>query len=550
MSANGYTWREVVLERVVKDLNSVQSSLHWATFAGLLAITVILRLVAFQGYSHSDPRAYSIMANDLARGMLHIPENGCPSVFQLRIGAYAPTAALIRVFGLSEMTLAAYPFLVSIVGCLLAYALARRFGTPLAGLIALGALAVLPIDISMASLLLPDAIAAFWANLGVALACLALNRSKLRQSVSLGVLSGGLFGVSWLCKEAVVYLVPFIVILLLVLHRQSRLSVRTTCMVAISVGSIAVLLAEMTFYGILTGDPLLRLHATEQNYVQGAIWFFDKSSPYFGWDDGGYARALMKRLFFNGPKDILFSGRMSFIPALAILGVAWAVVFRQRSLFIPAIWLISLLIMFNFMTSSFASYKPLPLVDRYLYPIFLPSLVLVGVFLATLFVGDSEYRIRTERRFWASVLIVVYCGISAIGVMSTMSRPEQVERKVAARLGEADVIYTDYITAANLVYFRTGLLLPSNATTIAWEKVDIGKIPNGAYVLVNKDKTDFLKQSYKYEDPDFATKPPSAWERIWTYGNASLYVVDGKQMNVGTPEIPRNHDGPLRRHVP
>jgi 4-amino-4-deoxy-L-arabinose transferase-like glycosyltransferase len=424
--ANGSTWREIVIERVVKALNSGQSRLHWATFAGLLAIVVILRLAAFQGYSDSDPRAYSLLANDLANGMLHIPDDSWV-VFPLRLGVYAPTAVLIKVFGLSEITLAAYPFLVSIFGCLLAYALARRLGTPLAGLIGLSALAVLPIDISMASLLLPDAIAAFWANVGVALAYCALNRSKLRQSGLLGILSGGCFGVSWLCKESVAYLVPFVAILVLILHRQSRLSVRTTCLVAISVGSIAVLLAEATFWGMLTGDPLFHLHATERNYVQCAVWFFDKSSPYFSWDDGGYAKALMMRLFFTGPKEILLCSRMSFMPTLAILGAAWAAFFRQRSFVMPTIWLISLLVMFNFATSSFSSYKRLPLFDRYLYPIILPSLVIVGGFLATLLLGDSDYRVQAERRFWALVLIVGFCGISAIGVKSTMSRPEQVE---------------------------------------------------------------------------------------------------------------------------
>jgi hypothetical protein len=84
------------------------------------------------------------------------------------------------------------------------------------------------------------------------------------------------------------------------------------------------------------------------------------------------------------------------------------------------------------------------------------------------------------------------------------------------------------ITAENLVFFRTGLLLPSNATTIAWEKIDVRKIPNGAYVLINKNKIDSLKKNYKYENPDFVTKPPSTWERVWIYGNASLYAVGGK----------------------
>jgi 4-amino-4-deoxy-L-arabinose transferase-like glycosyltransferase len=498
-----------------------------------MTIVVILRVVAFQGYSDSDPRAYSVLADNLAYGTLLITEYDGPPVFPLRLGVYAPTAALIRIFGLSEVTLAAYPFLVSILGCLLAYAVSRRLGTPFAGLIGLSALAALPIDIRMASLLLPDSIAAFWANVGIVLACVALTKSDLRQSAFLGVLSGVLFGVSWLCKETVLFLIPFVAILVLVLHRHSRLSVRTTCLVAISVGVIAVLLAEMAFYAKLAGDPLFRLHAMERNYEQAAVWFFDKSSPYYGWESGGYAKALVKRLFFTGPSAMLLSKSMAFVPTVAIIGAAWAAVFRRRSFVLPAIWLISLLVMFNFMTSSFTSYQPLPLFSRYLYPILLPSLVLFGGFLAALLAGDfdsvnGDQPVRTERRFWATVLIIGSCGISALGFANiSMSRPEQVERNVATLLRETDVVYTDYRTAANLVFFRTGTLLPSNATTIAWEKEDRTRIPKGAYVLANRDKTDFLRESYKYEIPDYVARPPSTWESIWTYGNAVLYRVGG-----------------------
>jgi hypothetical protein len=79
------------MERVFKALNSVQRSLHWVTFTGLMAIAVILRLVTFQGYSDSDPYAYSELANNLAHGVLHIPYyDGL--VFPLRLGVYVPTA--------------------------------------------------------------------------------------------------------------------------------------------------------------------------------------------------------------------------------------------------------------------------------------------------------------------------------------------------------------------------------------------------------------------------------------------------------------------------
>jgi hypothetical protein len=127
------------------------------------------------------------------------------------------------------------------------------------------------------------------------------------------------------------------------------------------------------------------------------------------------------------------------------------------------------------------------------------------------------------------LLIVVFCGISILGLGKyAMFRPEQVERNVAKRLRETDVVYTDYRTAKNLVFFRTGLLLRSNAKTIAWEKEDKRTIPKGAYVLANKNKINFLKKSYKYEIPDFVVRPPSTWERVWTYGNADLYLVGGK----------------------
>ena len=500
------------MERVVKALNSAQSPVHWATLAGFLAIAVILRLIAFQGYSDSDPRAYSELANDLAQGTLHIPEYGGPPVFPLRLGVYAPTAVLIRVFGLSEPTFVVYPLLVSIFGCLLAYALAQYLGTPIAGLIALGALAVLPLDVSTASVLYPDAIAAFWANVGIALACVALNRLKLWQSALLGVLSGAFVGVSWLCKESVAYLVPFVAILILVIHRHLRLPSRITCLAAIGTGSLAVLLAETAFYGRLTGDPLFHLHATERNYDQCPVWFFNESSPVFGWENGGYAKALVKRLFYHGPIDIVFNWQMSLAPALALLGVAWAVLFRKRSFLVPGVWLVLLLLLFNFMTCSFSSYRPLPTFDRYLWPILLPSLILMGVFLATLLAGECDPVVVRDRRFWAVALILAFCGASSPGVRGWIVHKQNgMERKLATSLRETDIVYTDCRTAANLVFFGTGLLSPSDAATIPYEKADQRTIPKGAYVFVNHEMVDFLQKSYGYEGPEFAAKPPSTW---------------------------------------
>ena len=502
------------METVFEKVNCAETLCHRVILIGLLAIAIILRLSAFQGYATSDARGYSALADDLARGTLHIPKYVGPPVFPLRLGAYGPTAGLIRLFGLSEVTLAAYPFAVSIAGCLLAYVLARSFFSPLAGLIGLGAVAILPIDVSMASSLWVDAIAAFWANVGVALAYSAFNKSTVPKAVFLGLLSGGFFGVSWLCKEGVVYLIPFVVILGLALQRQTPLALRIKCMMGIAIAAILVLSVETAFYEKLTGDPLFRLHTTERNYEWSPWGFFDESS----------LSGLVKRLFLDGPIALLRS--MSFAPTFAMLGAIWGVVFRKRVFVTPTTWLISLLFMFNFMTTSLKSYKPLLLSDRYLYAIVLPSMILLGGFLSALLLSDDDRRLLTERRFWAVALIAAICTISAFGVRrEIILKPQQVQRNVAARLQSSDVIYTDFRTAADLVFFRTGLLLPSNATTIPWEGVDEKGFPEGAYVLINKENIDFLSTTYKYEIPSFVAKPPSTWRRDRSYSSADLYVI-------------------------
>src|SRR5262249_8636299 len=106
-----------------------------------------------------------------------------------------------------------------------------------------------------------------------------------------------------------------------------------------------------------------------------------------------------------------------------------------------------------------------------------------------------------------------------------IDRPQQVQRDVAARLQSFDVIYTDARTATDLVFFRTGLLLYSNSTTIPWEGIDEKEFPEGAYVLINKANIDFLSALYKYEIPTFVAKPPSTWRRVRSYSSADLYVV-------------------------
>lgn len=518
----------MTLNRFIRDLDSPRSPLHWWTFAILLAAAVAVRLVAFQGYASSDARSYAMLANDLAHGTLNIGNYDGPAVFPLRIGVYAPAAAIINQCGLSESTIVAYPFAVSLLGCLLAYGMTRYLATPLAGIIALGASAILPIDVSLASRLLPDAVAAFWANVALAFVFAAMGGAAKQWHVLLLGCAGGFFlGMSWLCKETVTYLVPFLAILVLVIYRERSWRSRIACGMGMAAGFASILAVESALYSNLTGDPLFRLHEISRNFKQCAVWFFDEASADYGWKNQTYTRALIDRLCVQGPKSILFQRSMAFVPTIAILGALWMRLFFPDFSAIPGVWLLSLVFMFNFMTTSFALYRPLPLFDRYLYPLMLPSLILVGSFLACLLRGDGDSGKAAERRFWAVVLLVGFCGVSIYGVrLLTKHRPENVERRVAAQVRDGDVIYSDGQTTSDIVFFRTGSLVPANATTLPWEGVAEAELQEGAYVLVRKDRTAFLKKHYDYEIPDFAMKQPSTWQSVWSDGEAELFRIN------------------------
>lgn len=517
------------MKNMMTLLNKPRSWLHRMALCVLISTCILFRVIGFQGYSDSDPRAYSVLADDLAHGVLHVPVYEGPPVYPLRPGVYGPTALLIRLLGLSELTLSVYPFLVSVAGCVLAYIVARGLYGPLAGLISMGFLVALPVDVGLASRLNGDPIAAFWANVGLLFVFLGATRSS-----SLNALVGGVFfGVSWLCKESVVYLAPFVAILILGLQRETPLATRIRTLVWVGVGPVAVLLAEALAYRFLAGDPFFRFHATEQNYVKCSAWFFYESSPHFGWSGTSYGKALLVRLALNGPKDMLSA--FSFLPAFAGLALAWGVVFRERRLVIPGIWLVTLAIMFNFMSSSLQSYRPLPLLWRYVYPLLLPSVLLFAGFLSMHLTPDADTAHR-ERPFWAWILILLFCAISQRGLrVAFLSRPEELERMVASMVSDKDIVYTDYRTARSLVFLRRGTLAPFDDTCVPYEHVAATNLPKGSYVLVDAVATRSLTETEtpNYERPPYVDAPPDSWRRVWTDGDAALFRIEEESREPG-----------------
>jgi len=325
----------------------------------LLVISIVaisIRIYCFRGFIGLDDAEYAKFAYQISQGSFSVGDYLGPAVFPLRVGLTFPTAFLFQFFGVSEWTMVLYPLFLSVFGIFLVYFCTAHLFNNRAGLIAAFFWAILPIDLVNSTKLLPDGPASFYASLG-AVCLIIFIRSELKKKFPLllgGILVGLLFGFSWLCKELVAYYVPFCLCLFF-LTIKNNWQRDLYLWIGIAIGSTGILLSEMSIYYSLTGDWMFRFHEIERNYKQCLDGFFFKGSRW-GWQTGGdYSQALLNRLFVTGPKMIFFNNQFLYLPLLGLLASLVALYRKDKSFLFPAVWLITLCLMFNFASSSLSN---------------------------------------------------------------------------------------------------------------------------------------------------------------------------------------------------
>jgi hypothetical protein len=513
----------------------------------IVLCAVALRLYAFRGYFGLDDGEYTRLANAMAGGNWEafIDENYiknfyAPAHLPYRTALIAPLALMFGFFGISEPVLVFYPLLISILGVILAFVFGRFIFGVNAGLIAAAFWAVLPVDVTLATQFLPDAIASFYASLGVlvVLYVRASGPKRALHSFLGGAAAGLLFGISWLSKESIVYLVPLCGLLLIAdLWTDSKKAWPLWAGVAVASGG--VLLAEMITYGVLRGDFLLRMHENERSFVQTKSYLFYEGSR-FGWPVGAsHAKALLKRLFLDGPSKIFLNGQFLYLPLLGLLGAAYGAYWKDRAFLIPGLWMITLVLAYNLASCSFSAYTPLVLLDRYLHPILLPASVLTAG-LAVKLLGkadaiapESDSR---ERFFWGSVVAVVVVSIAGYSAFRTVRDVDRIRsiysiRQIAGLMNPTDTVYTDPLTGKALEFFWR---FPSSTGLVNFEGMRAEDIKPGSFVFVDKHRLDWLKvnvsmwltKDYGYHEPEFSGRAPDSWTRLWRNENGTLYRVN------------------------
>jgi 4-amino-4-deoxy-L-arabinose transferase-like glycosyltransferase len=504
----------------------------------ILLFAIALRVYEFRGFGAVDDAAYAKIAHEIAQGRFSPGTYEGPAVFPLRVGILYPTALLFRYFGVSEWSMVFFPFLLSVLTVLLAYFCTNYFFGHRAALLAAAIWAILPVDAFYATILVPDLPSAFFASLAVfVILLLASSRVGYRPVGMIGGLGAGvLLGVSWLCKESVVYLAPFCAFLMIATVRQDWRR-NFPIWIGVGFGSFSVLLAEMYFYRVATGDWLFHFHEMERNYRQHTNAFFVPGSKLAA-AGSGFHEAVLRRLLVSGPMTIFLKSQFLYLPLFAAIAVLHAIYWRNKSFLIPAVWFVTLVLMFNFSSSSFTSYVPLVLFDRYLYPILLPATMLSAGFLANLFTSKDkgqDEKIRKEGVFWGVLIVLV---LALISVFQNYSNRKWYTgwvsevKAVSTLLKPSDRLYTDILSIHGLDFFWG---YPEKMAIVNFEDMARStRIHANSYVLVNRKYLDWLAskagwwptKSEQYRKPEFYDLAPASWKRIWSDGDATLYFVE------------------------
>ena len=513
----------------------------------IILVGIALRSYCFGGMWGTDDGEYGRLANALARGDFdefvkenYIDNFNAPAQLPFRFGMTVPLALLFRLFGVNEAALFAYPLFLSVSSIILAFLFGRLLFNTNAGIIAAALWAVFPEDVSLATSFLPDAIASFYGSLGILIVLFIMQSNPEGSSARLlgGLFAGFIFGLSWLSKESIIYLVPFC-LFLLGIDVKKNFKAALPLWAGIAMGSGGILLTEMLTYHTLKGDFLLRMHEIERSHVQAKSYLFFEGSR-FGWPEGGsQIKAIIKRLFLDGPSDVFLNPRFLFLPLFGLLATAYAVYWSDRSFLVPALWMLTLAFMYNFGSVSLSSYSPLPMYSRYPHPLMLPAAVLTAGLITKILAADHDAMPRTsirERFFWG---LVVACLVVTTSLYMTFRQvrdcPEKRalfdEMRIPAKLIKpSDRLYTDPLSSKALEFYWG---YPRKMNMINFEGMQPEDIKPGSFVLVNKYRLDWLNvnvsmwltKEYGYHKPAFSGAAPDSWTRLWSNNGGTLYRV-------------------------
>ena len=341
--------------------------------SGVLPIILFasaLRVFFYMGHLFSDDSYYSKAAFDLFNNG-DIWFLGYPIV-KSRIAMLFSTGGMFELFGISEFSSIIIPFFTSLLTIVLVYKFAlllfhndKKIAKTSAFLYA-----IIPTDIIFATINFTDLQASFLLYLSLYLLVNSIKKDKIVVSL----LAGFVFTVGVMFKSIILngLVVLFLFTIFDLFNGRKNMKYY---LIYIS-GFVSIILLEMVVNSFIYGDALRRLHLTEMNYTYSWYAFF----PGVLGDAKNYTFINYLTFLAENLKYLFLRRFYLFLPLLALLFGVLNMIVKQNKILTG--WYLSLLFVFLFFTTSLTGYRPLTFEPSwYLFPVFIPAVLLVGEFL-------------------------------------------------------------------------------------------------------------------------------------------------------------------------
>jgi len=384
-----------------------------ALVGGIVLFALAIRLWMFVGISRLDMFRYLELSHHVLQGGSLFDKG----VFYAssRLTLIAPLLLSNKLFGYGEHVSVIWPLLCSLGSVVVAYLLAKELWGELAGVLAAFGMAVAPLEVQLATQLLPDAIEGFFVVLAVLLAVLAIKRD--RHYIAYAVGSGAAIGLAYFTRvNAIVFLPGLLLLGALLEPKKWRRSLWALA------GLAGVLVAAAGVFWVLSGDPLVDWHRTGQFYQT-------------------YTKVGFR------PTVLTFRQMIVTIPSLVwmvpafLIGLALFAIRRGREELVMLIWAVGFFVYADFI-GPLHGLDRAPSTFRYLEPMTLPLVALVAAAAA---IASQRSRDAVQRALPIVATVLVGLALlhpAAHAVRSTRysMRWAAVRRAAISAAYKADVV--------------------------------------------------------------------------------------------------------------
>ncbi len=471
----------------------------------ILVLAILMRLYFRFGHVFSDDAYYDFLSYTLFNSEFTKDFLGAP-VFPLRINIYLLTAFAYYVFGTNELAAMFFPMLFSLCNILLTYHLAKLITkSESIALIAAFLMALLPTDVAFATINFVDSAAAFFINIGIYF----LYRAYKQESLVSSIIGGIFLAFSIYFKINVFYISILLVILFLFDWRKGG-AFNRDIFLALSIIGLSLFIEAIVYYN-LYDNFFYRFHQTEINYLYGKNDFFTKGSSFGYASSKDYLPQLLKLIFIYNPKVVFLRRFHLFLPILAL--IQSIMLFRKKQFLLIVFWFLGLTTLFIFFTTSFQAYRPQVLrFSWYIFPLFMPAVILSAMFLSKI-----KVKIRVGLIILYFIGSLIMCNVyKDYFNLEEMNKFKEVIRNYPEKL-----IFTDHYSKYS-VDLLDDYNQPLRTRRILGKNFQWNNIQPGDWIIYHEKHIQEL-ESQNHSFPDFNIIKKPNYKRLFQIGYFEIY---------------------------